>query len=332
MKRRSCRPTHGSSDISHSRSFHPLFHAFHVLLILFSFIFTFLHVTHHHLSNNPPAFHSTSQIASPFVPVPPASVIPSFDKLPISLLCQPSITRRGLRFPRYTNFLFTLLLILAGDINLNPGPSVTSSSLNLAHLNTWSASSITSKINKPAVLQEFISDNSLDLLALTETWLPPDTLPSTLNSITPANYSIIHSPRLHGKGGGIAFIYRSYLKIVKLTLPAVSSFEALCIKLSVASSSFTILTIYRPPKSKIPVSVFFDEFSSLLEILATSPSELIITGDFNFHVDDPTSPGVSSLHAVFDTFDLTQLVSFPTHTDDHTLEPSHYSYLFQYLL
>jgi Reverse transcriptase (RNA-dependent DNA polymerase)/Endonuclease/Exonuclease/phosphatase family len=211
-----------------------------------------------------------------------------------------------------------LLLLLAGDINLNPGPTYTSSDLDFAHLNIRSASSISKSYNKPAILKEFISDQCIDVLALTETWLSADSLPSTLNSITPDTYSLIHSPRLDGKGGGIALLFRSFLKIVKIPLPVYTSFEALCVRLTRSSSSFTILTIYRPPTSKL--KVFLREFSSLLQDLVTSPSELIITGDFNFHVDNPLCAPANKFLSLLDTTGLTQLISFPTHISGHTLD------------
>src|SRR5207244_11194112 len=98
------------------------------------------------------------------------------------------MTRNGLRFPRYINFLFSMLLILSGDINLNPGPPITNiSSLTFSCLNIRSESSITPELNKPAVLQEFLSGdlrNPIDILSLTETWLPCDPLPTFLNSLT----------------------------------------------------------------------------------------------------------------------------------------------------
>src|SRR4051812_11692747 len=65
---------------------------------------------------------------------------------------------------------------------------------------------------------------------------------------------------------------------------------------------------------------FQAEFSTLLEDLISSPTELIITGDFIFHVDDPNSPSGSSFLTLLDTFGLSQLVSFPTHTAGHTLD------------
>ena len=195
---------------------------------------------------------------------------------------------------------------------------MTSSSLNFSCLNIRSASSISTDLDKPAVLQEFLSDHSIDILALTETWLTPETLPSTLNSLTPPGYSIIHSPRLQGKGGGLGLIFRSYLKVSTVSLPLFSSFESLCVRLTIASTSFTLLVIYRPPCSNS--TLFQAEFSTLLEDLISSPSELIITGDFNFHVDDPNSPSGYSFLSLLDTFGLSQLVSFPTHTAGHTLD------------
>jgi hypothetical protein len=61
------------------------------------------------------------------------------------------------------------------------------------------------------------------------------------------------------------------------------------------------------------------EFSSLLQDLVTSPSELIISGDFNFHVNNANCPAISFL-SLLDTFDLAQLVSFRIHTAGNTLD------------
>ena len=211
MKRRSCRPTLDTNRCSHS-SWLPLFHSIHVLFSFFLFIFICLCFSCHHFTNNPPPLFTSLSSGPPCLPIPPSSVLQFLDSLPSSLLCQSSITKHGLRFPRCTNFLFSMLLILSGDISLNPGPPMTHSSLVFSLLNIRSASCITPQLNKPAVLQDLIADKHIDILSLTETWLPPDTLPSVLNSITPPDYSLINSPRLQGKGGGIAILFRSHLK------------------------------------------------------------------------------------------------------------------------
>ena len=160
--------------------------------------------------------------------------------------------------------------------------------------------------------------NSIDILSLAETWLSDDTLPAVLNSLTPPGYSLIHSPRLHGLGGGLALLFRSHLKFQTISLPLFSSFEALCVRLTISSASYTFLTIYRPPSSNI--SLFSSEFSTLVEDLISSPSELVFTGDFNFHVDDSTSPSGIFFLDLLESFGLYQHVSFPTHNLGHTLD------------
>src|SRR5437899_6470431 len=106
--------------------------------------------------------------------------------------------------------------------------------LNFSCLNIRSASSISTHLDKPAVLQKFLSDHSVDVLALTETWLTPETLPSTLNSLTPPGYSIIHSRRPQGKGGGLGLIFRSHFKVSTVSLPMLSSFASIYIRLTIA--------------------------------------------------------------------------------------------------
>lgn len=67
------------------------------------------------------------------------------------------------------------------------------------------------------------------------------------------------------------------------------SFEFTDCSLDYSSSSLRIVVVYRPPpseKNRLNVSLFLDEFSSLLERLITTSSPLIIDGDFNFYLYD----------------------------------------------
>src|SRR5207244_4577978 len=105
-------------------------HSLHVLITFFAFIFLFISISSSHFTNKPPSFEMQYHLGVQCLPIPPSSVSQSLDSLELSFLCQSSITKHGLRFPRYTNFLFSMLLILSGDINLNPGPVFTSTSLN----------------------------------------------------------------------------------------------------------------------------------------------------------------------------------------------------------
>src|SRR5437867_7449082 len=317
-------PSVFSPSFSYFLPFHSsILHSLHVLFSFFFSIFLLLLLllSTPYLTLIPPSSISISfyPLGPTLIPIPSSSLSPCFTNYHFSLLSISFSPRRpSLSCSRRFNFLVVLLLLLAGDVQSNPGPVVTSSSLNFSCLNIRSASSISTDLDKPAVLQEFLSDHSIDILALTETWLTPETLPSTLNSLTPPGYSIIHSPRPQGKGGGLGLIFRSYLKVSTVSLPLFASFESLCVRLTIASTSFTLLVIYRPPSSNS--TLFQAEFSTLLEDLISTPSELIITGDFNLHVDDPNSCSGSSFLSLLDTFGFSQLVSFPTHIAGHTLD------------
>src|SRR5207245_228615 len=154
---RSRQTTFVSSQVSHS-SFCSYLHSLHVFLSFFSIIFIVLFISHPHFTTSSPPQIVTSSVYPRCLPIPPYSVAQFLDSLQTSFLCQSSITLNGLCFPRYTNFLFSILLILSGDINLNPGPPFTNiSSLKFASLNIRSASSITPNLNNPTIFQEFIT-------------------------------------------------------------------------------------------------------------------------------------------------------------------------------
>ena len=209
------------------------------------------------------------------------------------------------------------LPVLSGNAEFSPGPS-NPITLSVTSLNIRSASIVTSDLDKPSVLQDFILDNSLDVLFLTETWLSPDTPTSVLNSLTPLTYSFLHQPRLTGRGGGLAVIYRSYLKISRIDALAKSSFESLCLRLALPTKTLNFLIVYRPPSSSIPT--FLDEFSELLSYLCPQPADLYIFGDFNFHADDMSSSNTKLLLELLDSFECKQYVDFPTHDSGHCLD------------
>ena len=154
---------------------------------------------------------------------------------------------------------------------------------------------------------------------LSETWLSIHFLPSVTNSLIPPGYSFLHVPRpSHKLEGGVAVIYRSFLKATITPHLTSKSFESICIKFSISQSSFLLFTIYGTPTSLI--SPFQSEFTSPLEDIACSSSEIIFTGDFNFHVDTPTAPNSSTFLTFLETFNLTQHINFSTHDLGHTLD------------
>ena len=64
---------------------------------------------------------------------------------------------------------------------------------------------VSSAQNKPSLIADFIVENELDVLALTETWLKDtDSNQSrTVSEMTPSGYKCLHVPRSRGKCVGI---------------------------------------------------------------------------------------------------------------------------------
>ena len=306
-----------SHNSSHNNSsIYPILHSLHVLITFFFFISIFTIISQPFCTSHPPAFLSKSFL---FPPMPHFSCCQSLDVISshfiIKIASKPHNT--SLRFsPR--RFLFYLIL-LCGDVEINPGPT-SATFLKCAHLNVRSASTINNNINKPTLICELISDYNLDILTLSETWFTDNTLPSILNSLIPNGFSILQTPRpIQKSGGGVAVIYRSFLKATIVNNhQSYSSFEIIGIKFTVSNSNFNLFTIYRPPSSSN--SPFLTEFSTLLEDVISHPSEIIFFGDFNIHVDTPTLPCSAPFLTLLDTYNLTQHIHFPTHKHGHTLD------------
>lgn len=65
--------------------------------------------------------------------------------------------------------------------------------------------------------------------------------------------------------------------------------------------------------------MFFSEFSILLEDLIASPHQLLLSGDFNFHVDDTSNLNAMKFLDLITSADLRQDINGPTHHLGHIL-------------
>ena len=81
-----------------------------------------------------------------------------------------------------------ILLLLAGDVKLNPGPSP----LNFTHLNIRSIRSF----QKSSSLHNYLADHPTDILSLNKTWLQPTDSDNFVSSLAPKQLS--KDPTLHG--------------------------------------------------------------------------------------------------------------------------------------
>ena len=174
--------------------------------------------------------------------------------------------------------------------------------------------------HKGVLVNEIISDNNLDLLCLSETWLGEQEYVG-LNTATPPSHSNTHIPRDNGQvGGGVATIFNSGLITTPRAKPKYKSFESLTLNLSHPSwksQPLILVTVYRPPG---PYTVFLSEFADFLSSLVLESNKLCLTGDLNIHVDVETNSLSRAFNSLIESIGFSQCVNKPTHIFNHTLD------------
>ena len=102
-----------------------------------------------------------------------------------------------------------------------------------------------------------------------------------------------------------------------------SSFEAIEAATTVVSMILRIIVLYRVPRShtnKIKKSVFWSEFSELMERISSSSEKLLLTGDFNIHMDNPSDQETKFFLKILACFGLCQHTREQTHRSDNILD------------
>lgn len=141
-----------------------------------------------------------------------------------------------------TPLLFSILL-LAGDISVNPGPNSTQvsymKSIKCLLMNARSIVNKTHELNTFTILY--------DVIGVTETWLKPDILDS---EILPHNdFSIYRRDRVDKRGGGVLLAVRSSISSFRRS-DLETSAEILACELRPQSRQKLLMAVfYRPPSS-----------------------------------------------------------------------------------
>jgi exonuclease III len=249
----------------------------------------------------------------------------SFNTIPLSFFLSSQRTRMS----HTGNIVISLLILLSGDVQSNPGPVSRLSSLNMCTLNIRS---FTNPLHYTAIA-DLVDTYNIDVFALTETWISPNTTSAQLFDAIPHGFTFISTPRLVPDsctssivGGGTAFLLREPCKLLSTPTTTFKSFEMSTVTIKLPHSNLALYNIYRPPQSttksrhSVSFSQFLEDFQTLISSVSTSPHEFLITGDFNIHVDDPTDSNAIQFLSLLDHANLSQHVSFPTHRHSHTLD------------
>ena len=179
--------------------------------------------------------------------------------------------------------------------------------------------------NKAALLMDYIIEEDLDMMAITETWLRPGSLDNiTVGEITPCGYSMLHKPRETGRGGGVGIIFRDNINVNMESMNcSYQTFECMQVTAVIRSFTYSIAIIYRPPpsvKNKLKSTVFFEEFDSFLSDHVLAAGKLVLMGDINLHMEDANNPDACKFHDLLEGYGLNLAVNEPTHRNNHLLD------------
>ena len=190
--------------------------------------------------------------------------IPTLNQLPCLTVCT---DRKLSPIPRSNpNVVVSLLLLLSGDISLNPGPSL--SLINNVRMDIIIVRSISDKI---ASFSDIVESKKLDVVAVTETWLSTKETSASLADVTPNGFKLVQNPR---KGrGGVAIMVTELFNLTPCDIPTYTNFEAVACEIATSSFSAHVICLYR--LQDYP-SEFFQQFEDLLVNMSSVPGELFI--------------------------------------------------------
>ena len=176
--------------------------------------------------------------------------------------------------------------------------------------------------NKSAAFLNSIIDGCYDIVVYTESWLNMhDDVIRTL--ITPQGFELIDSPRENRVGRGIGIIFKSGFKMKLISKGIKLSYEYLEVNFIAQGYNIILLIVYRPPYSQansVTTNVFFDKFESHLDSLIVKSGKLMLIGDFNIHMDNPTNNDCKKFNDILNTYGLINNIDFCTQESGHTLD------------
>lgn len=237
------------------------------------------------------------------------------NNIPVRITCRSSEKGLNKYFSRQGANLHTLCNVKREEHVYPTSNSKSYRNVNFCLLNTRSIR------NKSDLIKEFLLDSKLDILALTETWLQGNNDQYSIRDITPTNYVFKHIDR-KSRGGGVGLIYNKAFNFKSKPRNEFRSFELIDVVIS-GSNSIRVTVIYRPPPSNtnhLTLELFFTESRAFLEEINNEPGRLLISGDFNFHIDDVNNNNSKKFLELINDFNLKQHVTQTTHIDNHILD------------
>ena len=133
---------------------------------------------------------------------------------------------RTLAFNKYLIYL-NIFKEPTFSANNHTNMDIYNSNSNSTHLCIINAQSV---CNKTAILEDYILEHNLDIIALMETWLSnSEKHKKTIGELTLPGYEFFHVPRPNRGGGGVGIIHKDSISRAYSSQYQASSFESLVI-------------------------------------------------------------------------------------------------------
>ena len=177
---------------------------------------------------------------------------------------------------------------------------------------SWNVRSLNNKVEP--VMDYIISIDS-PIVFIQETWLT-DSKNHTTAIIKNHGYKIHHTHRPNSNGGGVAILFKSNIKVIKLFIGNQPTFESVTVKIVLPGKNNLICAcIYRTGT----MSSFLSDFDTFVGTLFSKSDKVLICGDFNIHMDE-LSKHQTEFNKVISSYGLYQLTKAATHKSGHILD------------
>ena len=175
--------------------------------------------------------------------------------------------------------------------------------------------------NKKGQIKDYILNNELDLLVITETWTKQGKRgrydldacgPRKNRDGNVCRFNVKHhQPRPRKKGGGVALLFNKKSNIsveAERYSPTHWAFEYLDLDLNINGNKVCLIIIYSPD-SQSKFNDFIEYFEFLVKIATKkNPKNVLIVGDFNIHVKRTEEYQARKFNALLQKFGLKQHV------------------------
>ena len=157
------------------------------------------------------------------------------------------------------------------------------------------------------------------MLVATETWLSPeDNIWKNGLEIVKEGYGFNEICQCKRRGGGLALLHKTNLKVKRLSQCMSPSMESAVWKVTSLQMSLHIVGVYHPPDKSIPD--FLDLFTEYIVDLIAGHENIVLVGNFNIHINNEDNPNAVIFLDTMTALGLHQHVNGSMHCSGNCLD------------